>query len=147
MSLDITSIRLGIAQVVRTIPEIITVEPYAKPATAANNLPAAMIFREHFSAPSIHQADTELGHFDANMTWTLRVYANLSSIDQAQEFHDLLTVRLTSAFDGAMLIDPNGPGIVDESRITYIAPIMQDEDHPAVWITEATLQTFNTFIP
>jgi hypothetical protein len=46
-----------------------------------------------------------------------------------------------------MLIDPNGPGIVDESRITYIAPIMQDEDHPAVWITEATLQTFNTFIP
>jgi hypothetical protein len=147
VSLDLASIRAGIAQTLSAIPEIVRVERYAVQNTAANNLPCAMLFRESFQGPDIHQADIQLGSFDANLVWTIRVYANLQSVGDAQEFHDTLTTRLTSAFTGNMLIDPSGPGAVDESRITYISPIMQEEDHPALWITEATLKTFSTFTP
>ena len=147
MSLDLASIRAGIAQTLSGIPEIVRVEPYAVQNTAANNLPCAMIFRGDIQAPQLHQADTQLGSFDATVTWTIRVYANLASISDAQALDDVLAQRLLSAFDGNMLIDPNGPGVVDESRISFISPFMQEEDHPALWICEATLQTFVIFTP
>jgi hypothetical protein len=147
VSLDLASIRAGIAQTLSGIPEILRVEPYATPNTAANNMPVAMIFRGDIEAPRLHQADTQLGSFDATVTWTIRVYANLSTITDAQALDDVIAQRLLSAFDGNMLIDPNGPGVVDEARISFISPFMQEEDHSAMWICEATLQTFVIFTP
>ena len=147
MSLDLASIRAGIAQTLSAIPEIVRVEPYAVQNTAANNMPCAMIFRGDIQAPQLHQADTQLGSFDATVTWTIRVYANLANISDAQALDDVFAQRLLSAFDGNMLIDANGPGVVDESRISFISPFMQEEDHPALWICEATLQTFIVFSP
>lgn len=69
------------------------------------------------------------------------------NLSDAQQADDIIAQRLLSAFDGDMLIDPNGPGVVVESRITFISPSMEAEDRPQLWISTATLQTFSTFTP
>lgn len=147
MSLDVASIRAGIGSILSTIPEILRVGNYAYYGEGVNNMPYAQIYRGEMQLPDIHQADTQLGSFDATITWTIRVYQNLLSLSDAQMYDDVVAQRLLSALDGNMLIDPNGPGVVDESRITHISPFIQDEDHPAMWVCEATLKTFSVFTP
>jgi hypothetical protein len=147
MSLDIASIRAGIATTLAGIPEILRVDQYAYPGEGVQNLPFAQIFRGDIQMPLLHQPDIQLGSFDATITWTIKVFQNLTSIADAQALDDIIAQRLLSAFDGNMLIDPNGPGVVDESRITYITPLMEADDRPQVWIATATLMTFSVFTP
>jgi hypothetical protein len=147
VSLDIASIRAGIATALAGIPEILRVDQYAYPGEGVQNMPFAQIFRGDIQMPQIHQNDVQLGSFDATITWTIKVFQNLTSVADAQLLDDVIAQRLLSAFDGNMLIDPNGPGVVDESRITYITPFMEADDRPQVWIATATLMTFSVFTP
>ena len=146
MSVDLASIRAGIASILSGIPEIQRVDQYAVRGEAATNLPFAQILRGPIQGQGIslgsYPADAQLGGFDHLITWTIRVYQNLQNIADAQAADDIIAQRLLDAFNGNLLIDPNGPGVVDQSRISLITPFMQDADHPAVWVSEATLQTF-----
>lgn len=146
MSIDLASIRAAIASTLSTIPEILRVDPYTQYGEAVNNMPYAAILRGDIQGQGItltgEAADAQLGGYDHLVTWTIRVYANLAGLADAQMFDDILAQRLLDAFNSNRLLDPNGPGVVDSSRIPLITPFMQDEDHPAVWISEATLQTF-----
>jgi asparagine synthetase B (glutamine-hydrolysing) len=146
MSVDLAAIRTGIVNVLATIPEIVRVNDYADYYEAANNLPYAAVFRGAIQGQGItlegETADHQLGGYDHLITWTIRVYQNLSGIADAQEFDDIIAARLLDAFNNNRLLDPNGPGVVDSSRIALIVPFTQQDDHPAVWISEATLQTF-----
>lgn len=146
MSVDLASIRAGIATILSGIPEIQRVDPYAYRGEAATNLPFAQILRGPIQGQSIglgsYPSDAQLGGFDHLVTWTIRVFQNLQNLVDAQAYDDIIAQRLLDAFNGNLLIDPNGPGVVDQSRIALITPFMQDADHPAVWVSEATLQTF-----
>lgn len=148
MSIDLASIRAGIANILSGIPEIQRVNVYPNSGESANNLPFATIFRGPIQGPGGslqgEDADTQLGGYDHLITWTIRIYQNLLNVDDAQMFDDIIAQRLFDAFNApsARLIDPNGPGVVDWSRLTLVTPFMQDEDHPALWIAEASLQTF-----
>lgn len=146
MSVDLASIRSGIATILAGIPEIQRVDAYAYRGEAVNNLPFAQILRGPIQGQSISlgsaPADAQLGGFDHLITWTIRVFQNLQSLVDAQTYDDVIAQRLLDAFNGNLLIDPNGPGVVDQSRISLITPFMEDADHPAVWVSEATLQTF-----
>ena len=142
MSVDLASIRSGIAQTLSGIPEIVRVAKTTHRGESANNLPLATILRGDIQQVGLKEADTQLGGFDHLVTWTIRVHAAFRSLDDAQEFDDVIAQRLLDAFDGNLLIDPNGPGVVDLSRVTLITPFVQEEEHPALWVSEATLETF-----
>jgi hypothetical protein len=147
MSLDTASVRAGIATILSAIPEIQRVDDVTFPGEAVQNLPFAQIFRGVMQMPQLHQADIQLGSFEVTITWTITVFQNLVNMGDAQRADDIIAQRLLSAFDGNMLIDPNGPGVVDESRITQIVPFAELEDRPLVWKSIATLQTFLVFTP
>lgn len=146
MSVDLASIRAGIANILSTIPEILRVEGSVFYGEGNNNLPYAQIYRGPIEGQSIsltgEAADHQLGGYDHLITWTIRVYQNLQGMSDAQALDDVIAQRLLDAFNGNRLIDPNGPGVVDSSRLSLITPFVQDEDHPAMWVCEATLQTF-----
>jgi hypothetical protein len=146
VSIDLLSIRQGIATILTGIPEILRVDQYAYPGEATQNMPFAQIFRGPIQGQSIalgnYPADTQLGGFDHLVTWQIRVFQNLQGMSDAQMLDDVIAQRLLDAFNGNLLIDPNGPGVVDQSRIALITPFMEDTDRPGLWISEATLQTF-----
>ena len=146
MSIDLASIRAGIATILSGIPEIQRVESTVPRAYGANNLPFATILRGPIQGQGgglgNDDADTQLGGYDHLITWTIRVYQNLQNVQDAQAFDDLIAQRLLDAFNSNRLIDANGPGVVDWSRLSLITPFMQEDDHPALWVAEAQLLTF-----
>lgn len=145
-SVNLAAIRAGIANVLSGIPEIVRVNQYAFHREGVNNLPYAAIVRGQIQGQSIslsgETADAQLGGYDHLILWEIRVYAAMQSEAQAQEFDDIISGRLLDAFNGNRLIDPNGPGVVDSSRVTLIEPFMRDEEHTPLWVSTALLQTF-----
>lgn len=145
-SVDLAAIRAGIGAVLSTIPEIMRVNLYPVQIEGANNLPLAEITRMQIHGQEINlqgeAPDAQLGGYDHLIMWTISVYAAIQTVDQAQELDDILAGRLLDAFNSNRLIDPNGPGVVDSSRLSLITPLMEDEEHAPLWVTTANLQTF-----
>jgi hypothetical protein len=145
-SLNLAAIRAGIATILSGIPEIVKVNQYGFHREGVNNLPYAAIIRGEIQGQGItlqgEAADAQLGGYDHLIVWTIRVYAAMANEAAAQEFDDIIAGRLLDAFNGQRLIDPNGPGVVDSSRLTLIEPFMQDEEHTPLWVSTALLQTF-----
>jgi hypothetical protein len=130
--------------VLRTIPEIKRVNQYATNVEARNNLPYADIQRGPIQGPGVsiygmERGDEGLGHFAHVVTWTISIYAQMHGNANSQELDDLYAARLLDAFNADLLIDPNGPGVVDGSRLIEITPFEQDRN--TWWVTTATLQT------
>jgi hypothetical protein len=146
VSIDLASIRAGIATILAGIPEIQRVDQYAYPGESVQNTPFAQIFRGNIQGEGLslgsYPPDAQLGGFDHLITWQIRVFQNLISMADAQQADDIIAQRLLDAFNGNLLIDPNGPGVVDQSRLVMITPFAQLEDRPTLWIAEATLMTF-----
>ena len=143
-SIDFPSVRAGIAAVLKTIPEIKRVNQYETNAEARGNLPYACIQRGPIQGPAIsiygmERGNEGLGHLVHVVTWTISVYAQMAGNARAQENDDLYAARLLDAFNTDLLIDPNGPGVVDGSRLIEILPFEQDRN--TWWVTIATLQT------
>ena len=128
----------------KTIPEIKRVNQYVTNVEARNNLPYADIRRETIQGPGLsiygmERGNEGLGHFVHVVTWTISVYAQMRGNANSQEADDLYAGRLLDAFNADLLIDPNGPGVVDGSRLIEILPFEQDRN--TWWVTIATLQT------
>jgi hypothetical protein len=146
-SIDFASIRAGIANVLETIPEVKRVNPYDPgKVEAAGNLPYATVERNGVTGPGLSiygedRGDEGLGQYTHLIVWTIRIYASIRSRKDAQEHDDLYTARLLDAFNADRLLDPNGPGVVDNSRLIEIQPFEEFESTRAVWVTIATLQT------
>lgn len=143
-SIDFPSVRAGIAAVLKTIPEIKRVNQYVTNVEARNNLPYADIRRESIQGPGIsiygmERGDEGHGQFTHLVTWTISIYAQMHGNANSQELDDLYAARLLDAFNADLLIDPNGPGVVDGSRLLEITPFEQDRN--TWWVTVATLQT------
>jgi hypothetical protein len=147
VSLNLAAIRAGIVQAISSgIPEIVRVNPYGFHGEFSNNLPYAAVIRGPIQGQGItlqgEAADSQLGGYDHLITWWIRVYAAMRGEADAQEFDDILAGRLLDTFNGDRLIDPQGPGVVDSSRLVSIEPLMQDEEHTPLWVSTATLLTF-----
>lgn len=146
-SIDFPSIRAGIANVLKTIPEVKRVNLYdAGNVEAAANLPFASIERNGIQGPTLSiygedRGDEGLGQYSHLVTWTIRIYAAIRTRKDAQEQDDLYSARLLDAFNADRLLDANGPGVVDNSRLIEIQPFEEFESTRAVWVTIATLQT------
>lgn len=143
-SIDFPSVRAGIANVVKTIPEIKRVNLYPTGVEGKNNLPFAEIERGPILGPTVTiegtgRGDEQLGGFSHTVYWTIRVYARMASKADAAEKDDLYAARLLDAFNLDMLIDPNGPGVVDSSRLAEITPF--EHDQGPWWVTTASLVT------
>lgn len=143
-SINFPAIRAGIAAILSTIPEIKRVNQYATNVENRNNLPYAEIRREVIQGPGMtiygmERGDEGLGQFTHLITWTINVYAQMRGNAASQELDDLYAARLLDAFNANLLIDPNGPGVVDGSRLIEIQPF--EHDQGAWWVTVATLQT------
>ena len=143
-SIDFPSVRAGIAAVLKTIPEIKRVNQYVTNVEARNNLPYADIYRGTIQGPGVsiygeERGDEGLGQYTHLVTWTISVYAQMRGNAFSQELDDLYAARLLDAFNRDRLLDPNGPGVVDNSRLIEITPFEQDRN--TWWVTIATLQT------
>lgn len=143
-SIDFPSVRAGIAAVLKTIPEIKRVNLYVTNVEARNNLPYADIHRGTVQGPGLsiygeERGDEALGSYVHVITWTISVYAQMRGNANSQELDDLFAARLLDAFNTDRLLDPNGPGVVDNSRLTTIEPF--EHDQGPWWVTVATLQT------
>jgi len=146
-SLNLAAVRSGIAQVIKSgIPEIVKVTRHVDYVEGVNNLPLATIGRGEIQGQDItlqgEAADAQLGGYDHLVTWTVTVYATFQTVVEAQELDDILAGRFLDAFNGNRLIDPNGPGAVDSSRVPLIVPFILDEEHAPLWLSEVTLRTF-----
>ena len=146
MSLDLVSIRTAIAQTLAGVTVILRVDDYTYRGESIGNLPVAQILRGPVQMRSLsltgEEADTQLGSYDYLVPWTIRVTAAFADLVDAQEYDDQLAEQLQEAFNGNRLLDPIGAGVVDNSRLTVVSSHL-DEDHtPALWITDATLETF-----
>jgi hypothetical protein len=152
VSIDLDSIRAGIQTVLSTIPEIKRVLPYEQRGESLQNMPYATLLRGPVTGQGItltgEAADHQLGGYDHLIIWHIRVYSLFRDQVAAQQMDDLLSQRLLDAFNGNRLIDPNGPGVVDSSRIPLIEPFVQlppagkENGQPPLWVTQAELQTF-----
>lgn len=145
-SIDFPSVRQGIANVLSTIPELKRVYPTTFKGEHRNNTPFAQIYRGTIMGPGItldgeQVGDEGLGQYSHHVTWQIAIYAAIRSQPDAQEWDDLFSMRLLDAFNANRLIDPNGPGVVDSSRIVQIDPFDQSADFHPLWVTTATLQT------
>jgi hypothetical protein len=145
VSIDFVDVRAGIATVVAQIPELKRVYPYTQKGEGRNNTPYAHIFRGTVLGPGITLSgedvgDEGLGQYSHHVTWVIAIYAAIRGQADAQQWDDLFTMRLLDAFNSNRLIDPNGPGVVDNSRLVQIEPFQQAHDLP-LWVTTATLQT------
>jgi hypothetical protein len=145
--LDFPSVRAGIAAVLNTIPEILKVNQY-DPGTveAANNMPFATLRRGSVSVAPVtifgEPVGIEgLGQESHSVEWTIRIYAQMASVVDAQIADDLFASRLVAAFDANRIIDPNGPGVTRISRLGNIDPFEEVEGTRAVWVTSANLTT------
>jgi hypothetical protein len=146
-SIDFPNVRVGIANVLSTIPELKRVNPDLVKGEARNSLPYAMLFREMIQGPVMSLSgedigDEGLGQYSHLVTWRIEITAAIRSLQDAQQMDDLFAMRLLDAFNSNRLIDPNGPGVVDNSRLTEITPfeIVSPGSLP-LWVTVATLQT------
>lgn len=143
-SIDFASVRAGIANVLKTIPEIKRVNQYDVNTENRNNLPYAEIIRGVIQGPDINiygeeRGDEGLGQYSHTITWTINVYAQMRGNAASQELDDLFAGRLLDAFNANRLLDPNGPGVVDSSRLATIEPF--EHDQGPWWVTVATLRT------
>lgn len=143
-SIDFPSVRAGIANVLKTIPELKRVNLYVVDVEARNNLPYADIMRGPVSGASVSiygedRGDEGLGQYSHLIEWTITIHARLANKLAAQEADDLYTARLLDAFNADRLLDPNGAGVVDNSRLTEVVPF--EHDQGPWWVTVATLQT------
>jgi len=146
-SLNLAAVRSGIAQVIKAgIPEIVKVTNHVNYTESVNNLPLATIERGEIQGQDItlqgESADAQLGGYDHLITWMITVLAAFNTVVEAQELDDILAGRFLDAFNGNRLIDPNGPGAVDSSRVPLIVPFIQDEEHAPLWVSQVTLRTF-----
>lgn len=148
--IDLAAVRAGIATLLLGIPEIKRILPYDTPGENVNNLPAAYIHRGTISRLPLTLfgegvgAFTGLGHNEQLIEWDISIYATLNGYQSAQELDDVYAARLIDAFDGARLIDPNGPGVVDVSKLHQVSAFQQVEDTPALWVTQALVNTLIT---
>lgn len=147
-SVDWPNVRAGIAAVIATIPEIKRVNAYEKKGLANNDVPFALLYREYIQGPGMslggeEVGDEGLGQYSHLVTWRIEIYASIRSLRYAQELDDLFATRLLDAFNSSTgrLIDPNGPGVVDSSRLTEITAFQQSDIGNQLWVTTATLQT------
>lgn len=143
-SLDLASVRAGIANVLETIPEIKRVNAYVTGVEGKGNLPFAELERGPILGPTVSiegtgRGDEGLGQFSHTVYWTIRVYARMASRSDAAEKDDLYAGRLLDAFNADLLIDPNGPGVVDSSRLAEVTPF--EHDSGPWWVTTASLVT------
>lgn len=146
MSLDLTSIRAAIVLILAGIPQIQRVDDTTYKGEANNNMPFAQVLRGPIQMHGLtitgEEADTQLGAYDYLITWTIKVYSTFGSLADAQANDDVLSMALQEAFNSNRLLQPNGPGVVDNSRINLIDSYLQEDSRPALWVTEAVLQTF-----
>jgi hypothetical protein len=146
-SIDWPSVRAGIANVLSTIPELKRVNPYEVKGEARNSTPYATLYRELIEGPGMSLSgedvgDEGLGQYSHLVTWRIEIYATIRNPQDAQQMDDLFAMRLLDAFNSNRLIDPNGPGVVDNSRMTQITPFeMVAGGNQPLWLTVATLQT------
>jgi hypothetical protein len=143
-SIDFPAVRAGIANVLKTIPEVKRVNQYVVDTEARNNLPYADIQRGSVTGPTVSiygedRGDEGHGQYSHLIEWTITIHARMANKLAAQEADDLYAARLLDAFNTDRLLDPNGPGVVDNSRLTEIIPFEQDQG--PWWVTIATLQT------
>src|SRR5206468_3680440 len=117
---------------------------YVTNVESRSNLPYADIRRETIQGPGIsiygeERGDEGLGQYVHLVTWTISIYAQMHGNANSQELDDLYAARLLDAFNTDRLLEPNGPGVVDNSRLIEIQPFEQDRN--TWWVTVATLQT------
>lgn len=152
--INIPAIRAGIAALLEAIPEIKRVNPLEAPGENVNNLPCAYVHRGTINRYPLTLFSegvgpfTGLGHNEQLIEWDIAVYATLNGYQSSQELDDLFAARLIDAFDGNRLIDPNGPGVVDVSKLHQLSAFQQVEDtngNPtALWVTQALVNTLIT---
>ena len=148
-TVDIAAIRAAIVTTLQGIPEIKKVNQYDFKGEARNNAPFANVQRGPVTGHTVslysEEADLELGKYDHLITWQIRVYMTaFRHPADAQAADDVMAMRLLEAFNGNRRLDPNGPGVVDVSRVPVIEPFIQDDTHSQYWVCEATLITFST---
>lgn len=146
--ISLPDVRAGIAAILAGIPEIKRVNPIEAPGENVNNLPCAYVHRGTITRPPVTLfgegvGREGLGQYSQLVEWDVAVYATLNGYQSAQELDDLFAARLIDAFDApaARLIDPNGPGVVDVSKLHQLSAFQQVEDTPALWVTQALVNT------
>jgi hypothetical protein len=148
--IDIPSIRAGIAAILEGIPEVKRVNPVEAPGENVNNLPCAYVHRGTISRYPLTLFGegvgpfTGLGSNEQLIEWDISIYSTLNGYQSAQELDDLFAARLIDAFDGNRLIDPNGPGVVDVSKLHQLEAFQQVEGTPGLWVTQAFVNTLVT---
>lgn len=144
--ISLPDVRSGIAAILEQIPELKRVNPLEAPGENVNNLPCAYVHRGTIQRPPLtlfgEGVGLEgLGQNSQLVEWDISIYAALNGYASAQELDDLLAARLIAVFDGNRLIDPNGPGVVDVSKLHQLTAFTQLEDNPALWVTQALVNT------
>lgn len=147
-SIDFPSVRQGIKNVLLTIPELKRVNAYGRKGEANNTMPFASIYRLGVTAPGVtldgeQTGDEGLGQYSHLVTWQIEIRTIIRGDVDAQETDDLFAMRLLDAFNANRLLDPNGPGVVDNSRLVEITPF-EDEGggtRVPIWVSTATLYT------
>jgi hypothetical protein len=144
--ISLPDVRNGIAAILEGVPELRRVNPLEQPGENVNNLPCAYVHRGTINRPPItlfgEGVGLEgLGQNSQLVEWDISIYAALNGYGSAQELDDVFAARLIDAFDGNRLIDPNGPGVVDVSKLHQLTAFTQLEDNPALWVTQALVNT------
>lgn len=148
--IDLASVRAGIANILEAIPEIKRVNPLEAPGENVNNLPCAYVHRGTISRNPLTLFGEGVGPFqvlggnDQLIEWDIAIYATLNGYQSAQELDDVFAARLIDAFDANRLIDPNGPGVVDVAKLHQVTAFQQLDDNPALWVTQALVNTLIT---
>lgn len=148
--IDLAAVRAGIAAVLDGIPELRRVVPLESPGENYNNLPCAFIHRGTISRLPLSLFGEQTGSFTGLgsnsqlVEWDISIYATLEGYSSSQELDDVFAARLIDAFDANRLIDPNGPGVVDVAKLHQLTAFTQLEDNPALWVTQALVNTLIT---
>jgi hypothetical protein len=121
VSVDLPSIRAGIATLLGGIPSIKTVLPYDRADAGTNQLPCASILLVKVTQPGYDGGGGQLGSFEYDAEWHINVrLANPQPQVEilSQQLFETIFSAIRSQFDNDQLLDPNGPGVVDVSSIT-----------------------------
>ncbi len=141
--IDYKAQREAIGLLLETVPGVRVVEPYTLFSFGNNDLPLAMIWLGPLDQPDLNSAGGQLGGFEYDTVWTIRVYwpmAGVGSEVEAQRAYEAYLPGFRNAFDAGQQLTLGEPsGRVQASVIARITPI-PDRDRE-VFTLEATLLT------
>jgi hypothetical protein len=148
---NLRAVRTAMADLLRgQVSMLNTVLPY-EDTVENNELPCLMIWRDGIRRRNSNEPEDQLYAYKSAVDWVLRIYTGVLPGERqaAQEEHDALLQQVFAVMDANDMLDPNGPGVVDdmvvESASTEVIPgsTTANRQTMEMLFTEATVVTYS----